>query len=107
MNSEASTTAARKAAILKSNYRPKLAESDDEAAQLRPLTITVREAARLSGLSIRTIRRHMKAGTLHFVQVGRLYLISFPSFERMVLGREEPKSAHRVYRPLRENGPQQ
>jgi excisionase family DNA binding protein len=59
---------------------------DDEA---RPLTVTVKEAVRLTGLARSTILKHLKAGTLHSTSVGRKRLVSFASLEAMVLGSEK------------------
>jgi excisionase family DNA binding protein len=72
-----------------------------------PLTVTVKEAARLSGLSKTTIWKQISSGLLRSTSIGCSRLIHFSSLEQLVLGREEPKPAHQVYRPLRENGPQQ
>jgi excisionase family DNA binding protein len=71
-----------------------------------PLTVSVKEAARLSGLSKTTVWKHISSGLLRSTSVGRNRLVHFASLEQLVLGREEPNPAHRVYCALRENGPQ-
>jgi excisionase family DNA binding protein len=71
-----------------------------------PLTVTVKEAARLSGLSRTTVWKHISSGLLRSTSVGRSRLVHFASLQALVLGREEVQPHPRVYRPTRENGPQ-
>ena len=57
-----------------------------------PLTITVKQAARLSGLSKTTIWKHISSGLLRSTSVGRSRLVHFSSLENLVFGRTpEPK----------------
>jgi hypothetical protein len=75
----------------------KFAAPDDEALPRRPLTVSVAEAVRLSGLSRSTIWKHMKAGVLHSTSVGRKRLVSFASLEAMILGRKEVRAPREVF----------
>jgi excisionase family DNA binding protein len=53
-----------------------------------PLTVSVKEAARLSGLSKTTVWKHISTGVLRSTSVGRNRLVHFASLEQLVLGRE-------------------
>jgi len=83
---------ARKAADLKLSNAKK--GRDDPWSKLSdgptpPLTITVKEAARLSGLSRTTVWKHISSGRLHSTSLGRTRLIHFASLEALVFAREE------------------
>ena len=59
-----------------------------------PLTITVKQAARLTGLSKTTIWKYISSGLLRSTSVGRSRLIHFSSLESLVFGRtSEPKQS--------------
>jgi excisionase family DNA binding protein len=85
---------AKKAADLKDSnaepsYDPWSRVSD---ASMRPLTVSVKEAARLSGLSKTTIWKCISSGLLRSTSVGRNRLVHFSSLEALVLGRTlEPR----------------
>jgi excisionase family DNA binding protein len=99
----AQVTYARKAAGLKisnagqSHEDPWSRLSD---APTPPLTITVKEAARLSGLSRTTVWKHISSGQLRSSSVGRTRLIHFASLEALVFAREAHQS------PIGKNGAQ-
>jgi excisionase family DNA binding protein len=71
-----------------------------------PLTVTVKEAARLSGLSRTTVWKHISSGLLRSTSVGRSRLVHFASLQALVLAREELQPQQLVYRPTRENNRQ-
>jgi excisionase family DNA binding protein len=71
-----------------------------------PLTVTVKEAARLSGLSRTTVWKHISSGLLRSTSLGRSRLVHFASLQALVLAREEAQPQQRVFRPIREDGPQ-
>lgn len=52
---------------------------------MEPLAVDVHEAARLTSLSARTIRRHIRLGRLRVVRVGRRLLVPMESL-RALLG---------------------
>jgi excisionase family DNA binding protein len=65
--------------------RKHLVEPDDEAAARKPLTVNVREAVRLSGLSRSSIWKLIHSGVLNSVMVGpRRRLIIFASLEALL-----------------------
>ncbi len=51
----------------------------------RPLTVTVKEAMRLSGLGLTTIYKLIREGNLEISNVGARRLITFASLEKAVL----------------------
>jgi excisionase family DNA binding protein len=50
---------------------------------MEPLAVDVREAARLTSLSVFTIRRYIKRGALRAVRVGRRVLVPVAECERV------------------------
>ncbi len=57
------------------------------ARELRePLAYTLLEAARVSGLSVATLRRHEKAGRLRFYKVGGRTLVATGSLHALLTG---------------------
>jgi len=66
-----------------------------------PLTVTVKEAARLSGLSRTTVWKHISSGLLRSTSVGRSRLVHFASLEALVFVRQEAQPHQRA---IRENG---
>src|ERR1700735_4804912 len=96
----------RKAAKLKiSNAEPNQYDpwSRFSDAPTPPLTVTIKEAARLSGLSRTTVWKHISSGLLRSTSVGRSRLVHFASLQALVLSREEAQPQPRVYRPIREH----
>jgi excisionase family DNA binding protein len=69
--------------------RRRSAQPDDEAAPCKPLTVSVREAVRLSGLGRSTIWKCIKSGVLTSIMVGHQRLIVFASLEALLLGRKD------------------
>ncbi len=68
--------------------REQSAQKSQDAATIEGvLAHTLGRAARISGLSIATLRRHEKAGRLTFYRVGRRTLVSAASL-RALLGVE-------------------
>jgi excisionase family DNA binding protein len=53
---------------------------------LDPLAYTLPEAARVSGLSVATLRRHEKAGRLRFYKVGGRTLVAAGSLSALLTG---------------------
>jgi hypothetical protein len=51
-----------------------------------PLAHTLREAARIAGLSISTLRRHWKRGALECPRVGGRRLVDARSLRRLIRG---------------------
>jgi excisionase family DNA binding protein len=68
------------------------------ADDLRPLTVSVRDAASLTGLGRSTIWKLIGDGTLLNSSVGRKRLVIYSSLEALVLNREEPKPRQSVCR---------
>lgn len=62
------------------------------AAVRKPVTISIRDAQDLSGLSRVTINRRIWSGELKTTHVGSRHLIYFDSFEKM-LGLAETQAA--------------
>ena len=56
------------------------------ADTLEPLAYTLGQASRLSGLSISTLRRHWKRGTLDCPRVGGRRLVDARSLRRLIRG---------------------
>jgi Helix-turn-helix domain len=56
------------------------------ADALEPLAYTLPEAARISGLSISTLRRHWKRGALDCPRVGGRRLVDARSLRRLIRG---------------------
>lgn len=52
--------------------------------QIEPLTVTVQDAVRMTGLSQPTLYRRMKDGDLKHTHVGRRRLISLASLRQLV-----------------------
>ena len=50
---------------------------------MNPLAVSVREAARLTSLSVFTIRRYIKGGSLRAVRVGRRVLVPVAECQRI------------------------
>jgi excisionase family DNA binding protein len=105
----AQVACAQKAAELKTS---KVARSRNDSwsrfsdAPTPRLTVTVKEAARLSGLSRTTVWKHISSGLLRSTSVGRSRLVHFASLEALVFAREEAQPPQRVYGPIRKNGSQ-
>jgi hypothetical protein len=79
--------------------RTRFAESDDEAATPKPLTVTVREAERLSGLGKVSLYKLMNNGVLMSRMIGRRRLIEYSSLEALLIGRTPEEVNHKtVYR---------
>jgi len=57
-----------------------------------PLAVDVREAARLTSLSVFTIRRYIQRGMLGATRVGRRVIVPREALERLI--REGSTSAH-------------
>jgi len=74
---------------VQANVTGKKAGTDNASA---PLTITIRRAQELSGLSRATINRLMWSGKLRSSTVGSRRLIEYESFVR-VLGLGQPEAA--------------
>jgi excisionase family DNA binding protein len=53
------------------------------------LAVDVREAARLTSLSARTIRRHIKMGKIRVVRIGRRVLVNFESLKAIFIEQSE------------------
>jgi excisionase family DNA binding protein len=51
---------------------------------MEPLAVDLREAGRLTSLSPRTIRRHIKAGRIHAVRVGRRLLVPISALRSLI-----------------------
>jgi excisionase family DNA binding protein len=51
---------------------------------MEPLAVDVREAARLTSLSQRTIRRYIWLGRLHAVKIGRSVLVPLESLRALL-----------------------
>jgi excisionase family DNA binding protein len=50
---------------------------------LEPLAVDVREAGRLTSLSPRTIRRHIKSGRIRGVRIGRRLLVPIDALREL------------------------
>jgi hypothetical protein len=66
---------------VQANVTGKKAGTDNASA---PLTITIRRAQELSGLSRPTINRRIWSGELKTTHVGTRHLIFFDSFQKML-----------------------
>jgi len=62
------------------------------------LTVSMREAAYISGLSVRSIWRLVAVGELASVKIGRLRLINYLSLEALLLG--DKVRVRRIHREL-------
>lgn len=51
---------------------------------MQPLAVDIREAARLTSLSVFTIRRHIKRGLLKATRVGRRVIVPMESLEKLI-----------------------
>jgi hypothetical protein len=105
LGNDAKNVAAHKAANEIWRTRPKLAAPDYGASALKPLTISIKECVRLSGLGRSTVWKHIKTGTLQSVSVGRKRLVVFGSLEAMLLGREEEKPRQPVHHSFDQTSP--
>jgi excisionase family DNA binding protein len=60
--------------------------SKRERNPVEPLAVDLREAARLTSLSVRTLRRHIRRGRLDVARVGRRVLIPMVALRQFVQG---------------------
>jgi len=67
------------------------------------LTVTVRQAACISGLSARSIWRLVAVGELASVKIGRLRLVNYRSLEALLLG--DKVRVRRIHRQLDQSLP--
>lgn len=51
---------------------------------MEPLAVSIREAARLTSLSPRTIRRHIKSGRIRATRLGRRVLVTLDALRGAV-----------------------
>jgi excisionase family DNA binding protein len=51
---------------------------------MEPLAVDLREAARLTSLSMRSLRRYIKTGRIRGVRIGRRVLIPLDSLRRLL-----------------------
>jgi excisionase family DNA binding protein len=51
---------------------------------MEPLAVNVREAARLTSLSARSIRRYISSGRLSVVRAGRRVLVPMPALRQFM-----------------------
>jgi excisionase family DNA binding protein len=51
---------------------------------MEPLAVDLREAARLTSLSVRTLRRYVRIGRLRVVRVGRRILVPIDSLKALL-----------------------
>jgi hypothetical protein len=65
------------------------------AQELKPLTVTVATAKRISGLGNTTIWSLIKAGKLQTIHVGRRTLVAFCSLEALLAPRAEKSNIKR------------
>jgi excisionase family DNA binding protein len=56
---------------------------------MEPLAVDVREAARLTSLSVHTIRLYVNTGRIAATRIGRRVVIPLESLERLVKGKNE------------------
>ena len=54
----------------------------------KPLTVSPKAAAALTGLSLRTVWTHILNGTLRSVVIGRRRLIVYASLEQLLFGKD-------------------
>jgi hypothetical protein len=79
--------------------RKRFAEPHDEAAQRKPLCVSVREAVRLSDLGKVTLYKLMNSGVLISRKIGHRRLIEYSSLEALLIGRTPEEADHKtVYR---------
>jgi excisionase family DNA binding protein len=57
-----------------------------------PLSVSLKEAAKLLSVSPNTVRRHAKSGILRTVQLGRRRVVPFDALKDLIRAREEGKS---------------
>ncbi len=60
-----------------------------QASPLKPITVTVKQALRLSGLGCSTIYKLMANGTLARRKIGHRTLITYESLERLLTPKSE------------------
>jgi hypothetical protein len=82
-----------------------LSHDERQAGALRPLAVSVRIAAQLSGLSVRKIWSLIKDGRLDVARVDGRTLPKFESLERLLAsGGDTPPAARRRGRARKQSG---
>jgi hypothetical protein len=82
-----------------------MSQQSKKTQQRPPITVTVNEAMRLSGLGETTLYAKMRDGTLEVAAVGARRLIVFASLQRLLAPTERKPIAHPPIPPRRRGRP--